>query len=458
MLGTLVKKEIVGHVLSLRFTATLILLLILVCSGFYVTTDQYLAQRDQYFIRQRASDQHLESILAEDRDWRLMDRLFHDEGRELPVPVSPLSAIAEGLAAELPAGVRIMAERWENVERSTSHNPLEGLIRTTDLAYVVGIVLSLLAVLFAFDAVCGEKESGTLRLTLSNAVPRHTVLVAKWIGGGLVLLVPFLLAALGGIAYAWARGAVAMTGEQTARILLLLGAAGLYVSAVFTMGLFLSARTHRATTALFCGLLAWVVWILVVPNLAPVMAKVIAPTPSPKKIAAEKTAIDEEIELRKQRLSLTGALGYAEETERKAEELDQEGRQRKARWDRFLEKTARRQSGLAGTFARLSPAASWTFAAAELTQTGQGDYRRFESARRKAMEAMTTKQEELDGWWHEPDGLREIRPDELPNLNLSHLHLAAALPRTINDMLLLVIWNVVFFLAAFVSFLKYDVR
>ena len=57
---------------------------------------------------------------------------------------------------------------------------------------------SLLAVLFAFDAICGEKERGTLKVMLSNAVPRDLIILSKGIGGYLCLIVPFLVALLAG--------------------------------------------------------------------------------------------------------------------------------------------------------------------------------------------------------------------------------------------------------------------
>ena len=45
------------------------------------------------------------------------------------------------------------------------------------------LIFWLLAIVFGYDAICGEKERGTLRLMLSCSVPRDTVLLAKWIGG-----------------------------------------------------------------------------------------------------------------------------------------------------------------------------------------------------------------------------------------------------------------------------------
>ena len=61
-------------------------------------------------------------------------------------------------------GLQIGASRYPN--------PISVLFATPDLAYVVNIVISLLALLLTFDAITGELETGTLRLMLSNAVPR----------------------------------------------------------------------------------------------------------------------------------------------------------------------------------------------------------------------------------------------------------------------------------------------
>ncbi|MEE8583230.1 MAG: ABC transporter permease subunit [Acidobacteriota bacterium] len=55
------------------------------------------------------------------------------------------------------------------------------------------IVLSLFAILFAYNAVSGEKEQGTLRLSFSNAVPRDSYILGKAAGSFLALAIPLLI-------------------------------------------------------------------------------------------------------------------------------------------------------------------------------------------------------------------------------------------------------------------------
>ncbi len=77
-------------------------------------------------------------------------------------------------------------------------NPYMIIFHSIDLALVFGVVLSLLALLFAYDAVSGEREDGTLRLMLSNAVPRDVVLIGKYLGAMACLLLPLAVSLVGG--------------------------------------------------------------------------------------------------------------------------------------------------------------------------------------------------------------------------------------------------------------------
>ena len=43
--------------------------------------------------------------------------------------------------------------------------------------------MSLMAILFSYDAVSGERERGTLRLLLTNSLSRPALIAAKWLGG-----------------------------------------------------------------------------------------------------------------------------------------------------------------------------------------------------------------------------------------------------------------------------------
>ena len=69
-------------------------------------------------------------------------------------------------------------------------------VTKVDWAFIIAYVLSLIALLFTFDSISGERESGTLRLTLANSVPRHAILLGKFLGALISISIPFMLAML----------------------------------------------------------------------------------------------------------------------------------------------------------------------------------------------------------------------------------------------------------------------
>ena len=52
---------------------------------------------------------------------------------------------------------------------------------TVDVVFIFKIVLSALAILFAYNTISGEREDGTLKLVLSNAIPRDTIVLGKYL-------------------------------------------------------------------------------------------------------------------------------------------------------------------------------------------------------------------------------------------------------------------------------------
>ena len=93
----------------------------------------------------------------------------------------------------VPTQVHTAQFNARTIDEQRYRNPVLALFDSPDLGYVVNIVVSLLALMFVFDAICGEKERGTLKIVLANAVPRDSIILGKWIGGFVSLTAPFLV-------------------------------------------------------------------------------------------------------------------------------------------------------------------------------------------------------------------------------------------------------------------------
>ncbi|HEY7132895.1 MAG TPA: ABC transporter permease [Candidatus Limnocylindrales bacterium] len=123
----------------------------------------------------------------------------------------------------------------------------------------IAIVGPLLGIVFAFDAVNGERSNGTLPRLLSQPIFRDDVINGKFAAGlaviGLVLTVVVLLIAAFGII----RLGIVPKAEELLRIVTWLILTFVYVSLWLAFGLLLSVLIRRAATS---ALVAFGTWLL----------------------------------------------------------------------------------------------------------------------------------------------------------------------------------------------------
>ena len=457
MLGLLIRKEILAHLLSYRFVLTFSLFFVLVVSSVEIIALNYDRQVASYAEARRSQEERLK----ETSDFRSL----RWTGIQTEKPPNPLSVFAMGLDREMSRSIFVSYSREIKLGRSKYANPLLILFSTPDLVYIVNIVGSLLALLFSFDAVCGEKEEGTLRLILANAVPRDVVLIAKWIGGYLVLVLPFMASILIAVLFAQLTTALTFTGAEWSAFAVMLGIAALYISVFFALGMMVSTLTHHATTSLVINFLVWVLLVLVVPNTAPIMARAVSPVPSAGVMAGKREAIQRQIWD-----GMRGRWRGLSRDERR--QLRDEARERISEetgkiLTAYLQKVDR-QIGTSILLARISPSSNYVYATASLAGSGVEDFasmrgvidryrqsflewwRAARQERQRLAESAET-QEERQEILEAP-----IDPDGLPQFALDQDRLGGALLSSQTDLLLLLILNVVFFLGAYMGFLRYD--
>ena len=461
MLLSLIRKEIVHNVLSLRFMVTFVLFFVLTMVSIFTMTRAYERALRTHEASASTHREQLTSMQgAEDQDDQFHDLLIGSEGIYGGRAPKPLGVFVSGLEDRLPTQVNVSRWRSREVEEQRYQNPLFRLFATPDYAYIVNIVISLLALLFVFDAICGEKESGTLKILLSNSVPRDLVLLGKWIGGYLSLSVPLLAALLGGVTYIALVGTVQLDSEFLSRPAWIVAVSLLYVSVFFALGMMISTSTHKASTALLVSLFVWICWILVIPNLAPVLARIASPVPSLQKISAEKAAIDRETGSRSQRVRRS-MLGYGRKAGQIQEEIEKEGSDRKAKIDEYYEEVLQDQIDWSRNLSRISPSGSFLFAATDLAGTGVELFTAFRQGFRRFGDEFREWGNEWDNAFHDND---RKHPDEgwfqlksIPALRVDQARLDDTVETVLMDILLLLVFNVLFFMLSYLLFLRYDV-
>jgi len=146
-------------------------------------------------------------------------------------------------------------------------------VSQVDWAFIIGYILSLIALIFTFDAISSEREHSTLRLTLANAIPRRTVLMGKFLGALISTTIPFMLAVLVNLLMLSTASAVHLNTQAWGRLGIILFIALLYTCLFLALGLLVSARVQRSAVSLVILLLTWVTFVVFMPSTLAALAR-----------------------------------------------------------------------------------------------------------------------------------------------------------------------------------------
>jgi ABC-2 type transport system permease protein len=132
-----------------------------------------------------------------------------------------------------------------------------GQVTLPSVAGFLSIVAPLLGVVFAFDAVNGERAQGTLPRLLSQPIHRDDVINGK-LAAGLAVIGLVIVAVIGGIAaFGIVRIGIVPTALELLRLMLWILVALVYVSAWLAFGMVLSVVTRSAATSALVGFGMW---------------------------------------------------------------------------------------------------------------------------------------------------------------------------------------------------------
>ena len=186
MLRDIIKKEILDNITSPKFVFTFLLCTILILLSVYTGVSNYRAEKKEYTAALALNKKNMEA----QPNYQSLAGI----GIKISKPPQVLGTVVNGIeeAVGRVAPVNIAADP-NLIDSKYSSNPVFAVFGALDLMFIVKIVLSLFAILFTYDAIVGEKEKGTLKLALSNDVPRDRLILGKAIGGYISLLLPLLV-------------------------------------------------------------------------------------------------------------------------------------------------------------------------------------------------------------------------------------------------------------------------
>jgi ABC-type transport system involved in multi-copper enzyme maturation permease subunit len=476
MWKTLVLKEMRGHLLSFRFLASFAILFVLVVVTAVVLTGDYVRKVDEYSARQAAIDRYLRSYAHFNRIGGVL---------EPSQPPVPFQALIRGLTAEV------------NME-AFDDDPLPVMFPLIDLTFIVTILMSLVALILTYDAVSGEKEDGTLKLMLANGLARSKIVLAKVAGAGLTLVGPLLASLAAGMLVVLLHPRVDWTGANWGALALILAGAIVYTAVFALIGILVSSVHHSSASSIMTSLFVWTLLVLIVPNLSPYVASFLAPAPSRIRVARETarlTDVDRDDLGRKLQSQYQGEvlkeypvlgerLTEAEVKKRVAEdplyrtayEANRAAGERAwreanqiqgAKADELrldLQQKEASQTQLARAISMLSPLADFSYLATDLSSTGIRNQTHFgelaglwgrtfyRDYQPKKMADLRAKDPTADTW------NTAIDMSDAPRFRYVEEGLGGRVRAALPPFAVLLGFGIVLFAAAYVAFVRYDVR
>lgn len=466
MLKIIIEKELKEILGSTKFVFTFAVCSILILLTFYVGARNYQINKSQY----EASTAENMRSMKDLSDWQsIRHKIF--------LPPQPLSSLVGGISNDIGRNIS-MAGMGELVATESKYNedPIYAVFRFLDLDFLFQIILSLFAILFTYNAVNGEKERGTLALTFANPIPRDKYIMGKLIGSFSALAIPLIIPMLLGSLLLPALG-VPMAGQDWAKLFFIIISGFLYFGVFLSLSIFMSIVMKHSSNSFLMMLVIWIMSVVVLPRASVIIAGRAVDVPSVDEINSKKAKFSSQtFEEQFKKMSTFKATGEGQaafqEFQKFLNELQEESSKKtKVYTDQLNEERNNRQSvqqDLAFGISRISPSACFSLAATNMAGTSLGlindflkqavsyqdVFKKFQMNKTGATSggAVMISMRSSDG------EEKKIDPKELPQFTYNPPEFNKVIGKSIIDLAVLVIYNLIFFFGSFVAFLKYDLR
>jgi ABC-type transport system involved in multi-copper enzyme maturation permease subunit len=472
MLYQIVRKEILENLMSLRFTFSLILTISLFAVSSFVFVDSHREQLDDYWKKMN------ENLLGfREQSDHLYKLAFYEQNSYRKPKL--LTLCAGGFEESLPSRFVFNAFSMSLPQLAGQSNFTLPRFTDLDWAYIVSLIFSFIALVFAYDSICGEKEKGTLRLMLAGTTPRATILLGKYLGLMLTLGISLLLGILVNLVIVVTLRIDIIGPAVWMKIISIVVLSFLYLSIFVFLGLFVSTRTARSSISMAALLLIWVVLIILIPSLGRVCSDRLIHSPDVEEFDRAKSEairrVDDDMSAGK----------FGERAGARTSNIKECNPPARARYanagadamNRVIEELHNRmvaQAIVGRNLTCISPAVIYQRASEAIAGVGINHcVNLFQQIKQYQVQL---KDYIRDRDREDPDSLhllfdeensvaewnaiskRSVSFDSVPKFQERDLALGRSLKLAIWDIGLLVLFNLVFFTASFVSFLRYDVR
>jgi len=273
MIVQIIIKELRQSLLSLRFVISTILVVVLFSISGFLFQERYAQQKEDFQRHRRLNQTALRASTDHLYDLVMLEQTIHK-------PPQAITFCVNGYEDTLPDQFRFDPFVLRLPKVKARHNAFLPHFNDIDWIFILSTIVSFMALLLSYDAVCGEKQAGTLGLMLSGTIPRFTILLGKYLGILLGLGVAIFLGLLFQLLIVTLTPEIQLSPSQWYQISTVVVLSLIYVSLFIWLGLFVSCRVHQENHSMVILLLIWVGLIFLVPSFGRLLSDVCCPAPT----------------------------------------------------------------------------------------------------------------------------------------------------------------------------------
>jgi len=338
-----------------------------------------------------------------------------------------------------------------------------------DLQFLIGVILSFIALIFTFDGVTGEKGDGTLKLMLSNHVSRAAVILSKFLASFAALLLTLLAGFLLALIIVLSNRNLMLDGQDGWKILAFVVISFIYLSLFLLLGLLISSLTRNSVTSFALCMFVWLVLVVIAPLVGSLLAPHFRPVNSWDETQKQMFAAQRQIweSAPEGAGNYTGSPTYPKMRERVEliNRLTESNNQITVDYLRKL--IAQAEGGV--VLSSYSPTTIFRSSAESLAGSGLGHFAHFVEQgmayQNELLRFVKAKDERdpesfhyVQAWHREAFSQKPAPFAEIPKFEDKPKALSETLQLLAGSGGYLIFLDLLFFAGAFVAFIRYDVR
>ena len=469
MVWTIIKKEILTNVTSLRFVLTLLLVTAVFSVSGFVFVNRYTQGIEDFSAKSNENLSGLSETTNNLSSVAIYVQTIHKQPKLTQL-------FCEGFEKSLPNTFKTDIFSIQNPEIVGRTNFLFPRFADIDWVFIISLILSFVALLLTFDSFSAEKERGTLSLVVSNSIPRDKVILGKYISAILTLMIPLFVGLLINLIIVNISG-FAISGSQWLKIALFVGISILYLSIFLLLGILVSSRSAKSSSSIVILLFIWVVLVMLIPAFGRTVSEKFSNVPARPEIERMISEANREIWDNSDRYGKNAGNWGGGDLH--ADWLNPPARARlfnaitdsRNRINEEYINQIIAQANLGRNITRISPATLYQSASEVIIGTGVSRFRSLYDQLKRYKETLRnfiidTDKGDPDSWHLLAEGRQHSRLlsqkpvdyNAIPRFSESDALMGEALKNAAWDVSALILLNIFLFMAVYVSFLRCDVR